>query len=54
MDPVYKAVTMGLGKDAVDLTDITNSRLVITLLRNSKIPESVIKDRVKNNSWNLF
>ena len=48
MDPVYKAVTMGLGKDAVDLTDITNSRLVITLLRNSKIPESVIKDRVKN------
>ena len=48
MDPVYKAVTMGLGKDAVDLTDITNSRLVVTLLRNSKIPESVIKDRVKN------
>lgn len=48
MDPVYKAVTVGLGKDAVNLTDITDSRLVVTLQRDSKIPLSVIKDRVKS------
>lgn len=48
MDPVYKAVTVGLGKDAVNLADITNSRLVVTLQRDSKIPLSVIKDRVQS------
>jgi hypothetical protein len=48
MDPVYKAVTVGLGKDAVNLTDITDSRLVVTLQRDSKIPLSVIKDRVRS------
>lgn len=48
MDPVYKAVTVGLGKDAVNLADIADSRLVITLQRDSKIPLSVIKDRVQS------
>jgi hypothetical protein len=47
MDPVYKAVTVGLGKDTVNLADITDSRLVVTLQRDSKIPLSVIKDRVR-------
>jgi len=48
MDPVYKAVTIGLGKDSVDPTDITNSRLVVTLQRDSKIPPSVIKDQIQS------
>ena len=48
MDPVYKAVTVGLGKDAVNLADIADSRLVVTLQRDSKIPLSVIKDRVQS------
>ena len=48
MDPVYKAVTIGLGKDSVDPTDITNSRLVVTLQRDSKIPPSVIKDKIQS------
>ena len=48
MDPVYKAVTIGLGRDSVDPTDITNSRLVVTLQRDSKIPPSVIKDQIQS------
>ena len=48
MDPVYKAVTIGLGKDSVDPTDITNSKLVITLQRDSKIPPSVIKSQIQS------
>jgi len=48
MDPVYKAVTIGLGKDSVDPTDITNSKLVVTLQRDSKIPPSVIKDQIQS------
>lgn len=47
MDPVYKAVTVGLGTDQITLSDITDSELVITLDRNSKTPASVIKDNVK-------
>lgn len=48
MDPVYKAITIGLGKDSVDPTDITNSKLVVTLQRDSKIPPSVIKDQIQS------
>ena len=47
MDPVYKAVTTGLGVGAITLDDIAASRLVITLFRNTKTPASVIKDRVR-------
>ena len=48
MDPVYKAITIGLGKDSVDPTDITNTKLVVTLQRDSKIPPSVIKDQIQS------
>lgn len=48
MDPVYKAVTIGLGKDAVDLADITSSRLRIILQRSTKVPASVIKSQVQS------
>lgn len=48
MDPVYKAVTVGLGTNQITLADITGSELVVTLDRNSKTPTSVIKDNVKS------
>jgi hypothetical protein len=48
MDPVYKAVTIGLGKDAVDLSDIASSRLRVILLRNAKVPASVVKSQIQN------
>lgn len=54
MDPVYKAVTTGLGKDILTLDDIANSRLVVTLYRNTKTPASVIKDKVKAVFTNYF
>jgi phosphotransferase system IIB component len=47
MDPVYKAVTIGLGENAVDLADITSSRLRIILQRSTKVPASVIKSQVQ-------
>lgn len=49
MDPVYKAVTVGTinGTSALTTNDITTSRLVITLDRNTKTTASVIKDNVK-------
>lgn len=49
MDPVYKAVTVGTsnGTSALTTNDITSSRLVITLDRNTKTTASVIKDNVK-------
>lgn len=48
MDPVYKAVTIGLGKEAVDLTDIASSRLRVVLQRSAKVPASVVKSQVQN------
>jgi DNA-dependent RNA polymerase auxiliary subunit epsilon len=49
MDPVYKAVTVGTinGTSALTTNDITTSRLVVTLDRNTKTTASVIKDNVK-------
>lgn len=48
MDPVYKAVTIGAGRDAVDIADIASSRLRVVLERSAKVPASVIKDQVKS------
>jgi hypothetical protein len=47
MDPVYKAVTVGLGKSTVTSADIADSTLVVTLDRNSKTPADVIKAKVE-------
>jgi hypothetical protein len=47
MDPVYKAVTVGLGDQALTLDDIATSQLIVTLDRNAKTPTSVIKDNVR-------
>lgn len=47
MDPVYKAVTVGLGNQALTVDDIAASELVVTLDRNAKTPASVIKDNVR-------
>ncbi len=54
MDPVYKAVTTGLGVGSITLDDITTSRLIITLFRNTKTTASVIKDRVRAIFANYF
>jgi hypothetical protein len=48
MDPVYKAVTIGLGEEAVDLADITSSRLRVILERTAKVPASVVKSQIQN------
>jgi hypothetical protein len=47
MDPVYKAVTIGLGKDELTTADINQSQLVVVLDRTSKLPASVIKDNIR-------
>jgi hypothetical protein len=48
MDPVYKAVTIGLGEEAVDLADITSSRLRVILERTAKVPASVVKSQIQS------
>lgn len=47
MDPVYKAITVGLGVNSITIADVAASELVVTMDRNSKTPASVIKDNVK-------
>jgi hypothetical protein len=48
MDPVYKAVTIGLAEDALTTSDIATSQLVVVLDRTSKLPASVVKDSIRN------
>lgn len=51
MDPVYKAVTVGIsaGLDSdADCNCTAVSKLVVTLLRETKTPASVIKDKIKS------
>ena len=51
MDPVYKAVTVGIssGLDSDATCNCTAvSKLVVTLLRETKTPVSVIKDKIKS------
>lgn len=47
MDPVYKAVTIGLGKDSLTTDDTADSRLVVVLERTSNISASVVKDNIR-------
>jgi len=48
LDPVYMAVTVGLGSNNISLQDVANSSLIITLYRNTKTPTSVILQNVQN------
>jgi len=48
MDPVYKAVTVGISETNVTVNDIANSKLIITLDRNNKTPASVILNSIQS------
>ena len=48
MDPVYLAVTVGVGVgNTITLNDVANSKLVVTLNRGAKTPVSVIQSNIQ-------
>ena len=49
MDPVYLAITTGVGvENNVTLSDVTNSRLIVTLNRGARTPASVIESNIQS------